>query len=32
MFRNADGSFSETVHQYDRDPDLLAAVRARWGG
>lgn len=31
VLRNADGSVSETVHQYDRDPDLLPAVRARWG-
>jgi hypothetical protein len=29
--RNADGSLSETVHQYDRDPVLLAAVKARYG-
>jgi hypothetical protein len=27
---NADGTVSETVHQYDRDPVLLASVRERW--
>jgi hypothetical protein len=28
--RNADGSFSETVHQYDREPALLATVQERY--
>lgn len=28
--RNPDGSFSEIVHQYDRDPALQAAVAGRW--
>lgn len=28
--RNADGGISEVVHQYDREPALLAAVEARY--
>jgi hypothetical protein len=28
--RNADGSMSEIVHQYDRDPFLLAAIARRY--
>jgi hypothetical protein len=28
--RNADGSFSEVVHQYDRDPVLLASIRTQY--
>lgn len=27
---NADGSISPIVHQYDRDPELMGGVRARW--
>lgn len=31
MLRNADGSISAVVHQYDRDPTLLAAINALYG-
>ncbi|AYG95038.1 hypothetical protein D8I30_07475 [Brevundimonas naejangsanensis] len=29
---NPDGGVSPIVHQYDRHPALMAAMRARWGG
>lgn len=31
MFQNADGTVSEIVHQYDRDPVLAAVVAGRYG-
>lgn len=31
VIRNAEGSASAIVHQYDRHPALRAAVEARWG-
>lgn len=31
VLRNADGTVSAIVHQYDRDPVLNAAVAERWG-
>jgi len=31
LILNPDGGVSPIVHQYDRHPDLMAQVRARWG-